>query len=276
MISAIVLTVPIIGITAAVVWRLGGMGFMSAVVAYAAYIAVAAAVVFQVFRIIRFNYPLLKKGVPDDDKYRFADVCALCLCYAASFGAELGVISMLPQFFETNFGLSPQLAGLTGAMFAFMNFFARPLGGYVSDRSPSRRGAMLVYLAGIAVSFGLMGLMSSSWPMWLAVAVTMMCAVFVTGGCAATFTIVPLIKRRVTGRITGYVGAFGNVGAVVYLTAYTFVNDSQFFHIIGASALFTFVFCIFFLKEPSGAFSEEYQMTGAGKTMIKGAVRQVQ
>lgn len=270
MISAIIWTIPITGVLAVVVWRLSGMGFMSAGAAIAAYIVIAAVVLFQALRIIRFNYPLLKKGVPDDDKYRFSDVGALCLCYGASFGAELGVISMLPQFFESSFSLTPQLAGLMGAAFAFMNFFSRTFGGYISERSPSKRGAVLVFLAGIAVSFGLMGLIESSWPTWLAVAVTILCGLFVTGACGATYTIVPLVKRRMTGHITGYVGAFGAVGAVMYLTAYTFVNDSQFFHIMGAGALFTFVFCVFFLREPAGAFSQEYQITGSGKVMMKG------
>jgi NNP family nitrate/nitrite transporter-like MFS transporter len=176
---------------------------------------------------------------------------------------------MLPQFFENKFSLSPQLAGLMAASFAFMNFFARSFGGYISERSPSKRGAMLVFLAGIAVSFGLMGLIESSWPVWLVVAVTVLCALFVTGACGATYVVVPLVKRRMTGHITGYVGAFGAVGAVMYLTAYSFVNDSQFFHIMGAGALFTFVFCVFFLREPAGAFSQEYQIMGSGKAVME-------
>lgn len=270
LLNAILWTIPVTGVLGVVVWRLSGTGFMGAGAAMAAYIAIAAVVVFQVIRIVRFNYPLLKKGVPDDDRYRFADVGALCLCYGASFGAELGVISMLPQFFENNFSLTPLLAGLMAAAFAFMNFFSRALGGYISERSHSKRGAMLVFLAGIAVSFGLMGLIDTNWPVWLVVAATILCALFVTGACGATYTIVPLVKRRMTGHITGYVGAYGAVGAVMYLAAYTFVDDSQFFHIMGAGALFTFVFCVFFLREPAGAFSQEYQITGGGKAVMKG------
>lgn len=270
LISAILWTIPITGVLGVVVWRLKGMGFMGAGAAAAAYGVISVVVVFQVLRIIRFNYPLLKKGVPDADRYRFADIGALCLCYGASFGAELGVISMLPQFFEKGFSLTPQSAGLMAAAFAFMNFFSRSVGGYISERSPSKRGAMLVFLAGIAVSFGLMGLIESSWPIWLSIAVTVLCALFVTGACGATYAIVPLVKRRMTGHITGYVGAFGAVGAVAYLSAYTFVNDSQFFHIMGAGALFTFVFCVFFLREPAGAFSQEYQITGSGKPVMQG------
>lgn len=269
MINAIIWTIPIIGVLAVLVWRINGMGFMSTQASYIAYAIIASVVLYQVIQIIRFNTPILKKGVPDDDKYRFLDVACLCCCYASSFGAELGVISMLPQFFEKSFQLSPQLAGLIGSVFAFMNFFARSLGGYISDRAPSRRGAMLVYLVGITITFGLMYLISASWPLWLALLVTVVCALFVTGGCGTTYALAPLIKRRITGQISGYIGAFGNVGAVMYLTVYTFVSDNQFFLFIGATALATFLFCLFCLKEPAGAFSQEYQLSSVDKEMME-------
>src|SRR3990170_4661953 len=125
MINAVLWTIPIIGVLAVLVSRINGMGFMSSGAATVAYIVIAVVVFYQVFQIIRFNTPILKKGVPEDDRYRFTDVGALCLCYVASFGAELGVISMLPTFFQKGWNLSPQLAGLIGSIFAFMNFFSR-------------------------------------------------------------------------------------------------------------------------------------------------------
>ncbi len=270
MINAILWTIPIIGVLAVLVWKINGLGFMSTQAAIIAYLVIAVVVLYQVIQIIRFNTPILKKGVPEDDRYRFTNVGALCLCYVASFGAELGVISMLPTFYQKTFSLSPQMAGLIGSVFAFMNFFSRSLGGYISDRSPSRRAAMLIYLVGITVTFGLMGLISASWPLWLALVVTIACAMFVTGGCGTTYALAPLIKRRITGQISGYIGAYGNVGAVIYLTVYTFVNDHQFFWFIGATALGTFVFCLLFLQEPAGAFSQEYQLSSVDREMMEG------
>ncbi|CAG1002860.1 partial MFS transporter, NNP family, nitrate/nitrite transporter, partial [Anaerolineae bacterium] len=251
MISVMLWTIPITGVLAVVVWRMRGMGYIGFDAAAASYAVIAAAVLVQLAWIARHNYPLLKQGVGEAERYRFADVGALCLCFAVTFGAELAVISFLPQFFEKTFGMGPVLAGLMAAVFAFMNFFSRSFGGQISEKSLSRRGAMLVYLAGTGVSFFVMGLIDSSWPLWLAAAVTAVCALFVTGACGVTFAIVPLINRRVTGQITGYVGAFGNVGAVLYLVAYTFVDDSRFFHLLGGAALFTFLFSFFFLREPS-------------------------
>ena len=54
----------------------------------------------------------------------------------------------------------------------------------------------------------------------IAVAITMLASFFVQSGEGATFALVPLVKRRVTGQVAGLVGAYGNVGAVTYLTIF--------------------------------------------------------
>ena len=69
------------------------------------------------------------------------------------------------------------------------------------------------------------------------------------------FAIVPLIKRRMTGQIAGMAGAYGNVGAVTYLTVLSFVDYSTFFLVISCSALVVF-FIAMFLDEPKGKISE--------------------
>ncbi|MDH4099207.1 MAG: MFS transporter [Nitrospirota bacterium] len=270
MINAIIWTIPVIGVLAILVWKINGMKFMSDEAATIFYIIIVVVVVYQCAQIVRYNMPILKKGVPADDRYRFTNVACLCMCYVATFGAELGVISMLPTFFQKTFNMTPQMAGLIASVFAMLNFFSRALGGWISDRMPTRRMAMLIYVAGCAVTFGLMGLINSSWPVWMAVAVTLLCAIFVTGGCGTTYAIVPLIKRRITGNVSGYVGAYGNVGATIYLTGYTFMTDSQFFWFLGASGVVTFLFCLFFLKEPEGAFAAEYQLSSVDKAMMEG------
>ncbi|MDP2689464.1 MAG: MFS transporter [Deltaproteobacteria bacterium] len=268
LVLAIIWTIPIIGILALLVWTIHGMGFMETKALYISFAVIAIVVLYQIIQILRVNIPILKKGVPEDDQYRFTDVACLCTCYMASFGSELGVISMLPMFYQKTFHLTPQVAGLIGSAFAFMNFFARSLGGWISDRSTSRRGVMLVYLAGISVTFGLMGMIGPSWPLPAAVAVTLVCALFVTGGAGTTYALVPLIKRRITGQITGYVGAYGSVGATIYLTVYTFFSDAQFFFFIGGSSAAIFLFCLLFLKEPEGAFSKEYRLSSVDRKLM--------
>ncbi len=267
MVKLILWTIPMIGVLAILVWRVQDMGYLSETGAWICYAAIASVVVYQVVQILRVNVPILKKGVPEDDKYPFNSVAALNSTYFANFGAELAVVSMLPMFFELTWGLTPTTAGLIAASFAFVNLVARPMGGMVSDRMGNRRFVMLAYMLGISVGFLFMGLMNEKWPLIIAVAVTVACSVFVQGAEGATFGIIPSIKRRVTGQISGMAGAYGNVGAVCYLTLYTFVTPSQFFLIIAAGAFISFGLCLAWLKEPEGAFSEEYYVSSVDREL---------
>ena len=83
----------------------------------------------------------------------------------------------------------------------------------------------------------------------------MACSFFVQGGEGAVFAIVPLIKRRMTGQIAGMAGAYGNVGAVVYLTILSYVDYHTFFFVIGGTALIGLV-SVMFLDEPKGHMTE--------------------
>jgi MFS transporter, NNP family, nitrate/nitrite transporter len=268
MIRLIIWTIPLIGILAVLVWRIQHMGYLSSTGATICYLLIAAAVAYQIVQILRVNVPILKKGVPEDDKYPFSSVAALNSTYFANFGAELAVVSMLPMFFEETWGLTAAAAGLIAASFAFVNLVARPAGGMVSDRMGNRRFVMLCYMFGIGVGFILMGMLDSSWPLIVAVAITIACSVFVQGSEGATFGIIPSIKRRVTGQISGMAGAYGNVGAVFYLTVFTFVTPTQFFYIIAAGAFVSWIMCYFWLKEPPGAFDEDYYLSSVDRALI--------
>uniref|UniRef100_UPI00200BB825 MFS transporter n=1 Tax=Escherichia coli TaxID=562 RepID=UPI00200BB825 len=79
--------------------------------------------------------------------YQFKQVAILDMAYLACFGSELAVVSMLPQFFITNYGVSHTVAGLTAGSFAVMNLFARPGGGFMSDAF-GRRKVLMIALAG--------------------------------------------------------------------------------------------------------------------------------
>ena len=251
-------TVPMVGILAVLVWRVQNTGFIDDITAWICYVSIAFVIVYQLVQVLRVNLPILKKGVPKDDQYPFKSVAALNTTYFANFGAELAVVSMLPMFFEETWGLSAAMAGLIAASFAFVNLFARPMGGLVSDRFGNRRFVMLCYMMGIAVGFALMGMMNSNWPLIIAVAVTIGCSFFVQGAEGATFGIIPSIKRRLTGQISGMAGAYGNVGAVFYLFLFMYVTPSQFFFVIAGGALLSWVACLVWLREPEGGFGDEY------------------
>jgi NNP family nitrate/nitrite transporter-like MFS transporter len=268
LVNAAIWTVPIVGVLAVLVAAVAEKGYISPLTSLIFYAIIVAGVLYQVIALLKVNVPILNKGVPADDKYRFTQVGTLCASYVVTFGAELAVISMLPFFFQKTFNMDAVTAGLFGSMFAVFNFFSRALGGYVSDRTPTRKSAHLIYLAGVTAGFLLMSMISPQWPVALAVLVVVFCAMFVTGGCGTTFALVPFVKRRITGNVAGYAGAYGNVGAVIYTTAYTFLTDSQFFLLIGGTAAVTFLFCLFFMKEPAGAFAQEYKLSSVDKKMM--------
>ena len=265
MVKLILWTIPLVGVLGILVWRIQNMGYLSTTGAAIAYLVIVAVVIYQIVQILRVNVPILKAGVPEDDKYPFSSVAALNSTYFANFGAELAVVSMLPMFFEQTWGLSAAMAGLIAASFAFVNLVARPMGGMVSDRMGNRRFVMLSYMFGIGIGFVLMAMLNSSWPLIVAVAITIFTSFFVQGAEGATFGIIPSIKRRITGQISGMAGAYGNVGAVVYLTIFTFVTPTQFFYIIAAGAFLSWLICFIWLKEPEGAFDEEYHVSSVDR-----------
>lgn len=257
----IAFTIPLIGILSVLVWRVQNMGYLDGLTASICYAAIVTVIIYQIVQILRVNLPILRKGVPEDDRYPFSSVAALNVTYFANFGAELAVVSMLPMFFEVTWGLGAAAAGLIASSFAIVNLFARPMGGLVSDRFGNRRFVMMAYMFGIGAGFVLMGLLDSNWPLFVAVAITIGCSFFVQGAEGATFGIIPSIKRRVTGQISGMAGAYGNVGAVFYLLVFTMVTPSQFFMIVGAGAFISWLVCLVWLKEPEGGFADEYHVS---------------
>lgn len=270
LIIAILWTIPLWGVLSLLVRLVVNKGYVTSETSYLLYAVIVFMVLYQIYGLIKVNVPILKKGVPEDDKYKFTQVGTLCASYVVTFGAELAVVSMLPFFFQKTFALSPVMAGLFGSVFALMNFFSRALGGYVSDRTPTRKLAHLIYLAGVTGGFVVMSMIGPSWPLAAAVLVTVACAMFVTGGCGTTFALVPFVKRRITGNVAGYAGAYGNVGAVVYTSAYVYLTANQFFLMLGTTAAVVFVFCLFFMKEPAGAFAKEYHLSSVDKEMMAG------
>ena len=131
----------------------------------------------------------------------------------------------------------------------------RPAGGWISDNY-GRKLSLAIIMAGLAIGYYLMSLITSNWSVMAAVGVTIFCSLFVNAGNGAVFAIVPLVKRRLTGQIAGMTGAFGNVGAVSFLTILSFVSTPIFFLVIGASAIIVLIAILFLLEEPKGKMAE--------------------
>jgi NNP family nitrate/nitrite transporter-like MFS transporter len=211
-----------------------------------------------VYKIVHVNEEHLQQPIDKIHKYKFKQVAILDLAYLITFGSELAVVSMLPMFFFDTFhesqGVTMVQAGLLGGSFAFINLVARPAGGWVSDKF-GRKLTLSIFVLGLAAGYFGMSQINSQWSIALAVLLTMSCSCFVSGGCGAVYAIVPLIKRRMTGQIAGMVGAYGNVGGVLFLTVLSFVSPSAFFMVIASVALMVLI-AVQFIDEPKGHMAE--------------------
>ena len=64
-----------------------------------------------------------------------------------------------------------------------------------------------------------MAMLGSAWPLLAAIGVSMCVLGVRPGRQRATYAVVPLVKKRVSGQISGLVGAYGNIGGIAFLTA---------------------------------------------------------
>ncbi|MEM8807602.1 MAG: MFS transporter [Cyanobacteria bacterium P01_G01_bin.38] len=274
----LLMNAPLTIIMMVLAWRLQKVQFLTPGVMYFAWVALIGLYLFQSYNCWSVNKELLagRKRYPAEDRYRFKQVAILELTYIVNFGSELAVVTMLPAFFEGTFALDKATAGIIASSYAFMNLMSRPGGGIISDSLGSRKWTMVILTGGMGIGYLLMSTVSSNW--WLpgAVILTMACSFFVQSSEGSTFAIVPLVKRRITGQIAGNVGAYGNVGAVAYLTTLLLLKESiigtgeatpelvaqansAFFSVLGIAGLIVAFLCVFFLDEPKGSFSEFHE-----------------
>jgi len=252
----LIMKLPMYAALALLTWKLSpqGVSLLSSNMTIAAYVSLVVLFVIEVRKTYQVNGHIFKEKVPEIHQYQFKQVVVLNILYFATFGSELAVVSMLPLYFSETFNLDMVYAGLLASLYAFMNLMSRPGGGWLSDKF-GRKKTLLILTAGLAFGYFAMALIDSSWPLILAVFTVMACSFFVQAGEGAVFAAVPLIKRRLTGQIAGMTGAYGNVGAVVYLTVLSMVSYQTFFFVISATAVLGFI-TLLFMQEPKGSMTE--------------------
>jgi len=162
-------------------------------------------------------------------------VWLLFALYGACFGVEITVDNVAALYFKDSFHLTLKLAGLLASLIGMMNLFARALGGMAGDWAGRRWGLLgrsrLLGLT-IFVEGGLMVLFSRLTVLGPATAAFLLFGLLVCMACGVTYALVPLIRPRAVGSVSGIVGAGGNFGAV--LAALLFKSES----FSGANAFF--------------------------------------
>lgn len=154
-------------------------------------------------------------------------VWLLFLLYGACFGVEITVDNVAALYFKDSFHLSLKLAGSLASLIGMMNLFARALGGIAGDWAGSKWGldgrsrllGLTIFLEGLLVA-----LFSRLKTLGPATAAFLLLGLFVCMACGVTFAVVPLIRPRAIGSVSGIVGAGGNLGAV--LAAMLFRSES--------------------------------------------------
>lgn len=252
----LIMKVPMYVAMALLAWKLSpaGVKLLTQPVVIAIYVGLALLYAYDCWHVWNVNKEIFVKPVPELHRYKFKQVAVMDILYFATFGSELAVVSMLPLYFAETFQLTPVIAGILASAHAFMNLVSRPGGGVLSDKF-GRKKMLLLLTAGLAVGYLVMGFVDSTWNVWVAVGIAILCALFVQAGEGAVFAVVPLIKRRMTGQIAGMAGAYGNVGAVVYLTVLSFVDYHVFFFVIAGSAVLGLI-ALAFMEEPKGHIAE--------------------
>jgi MFS transporter, NNP family, nitrate/nitrite transporter len=250
----LVMNIPMYAALGVLTWKVSLLGLLDESTSYIIYAALAGLYCFQCKQIYKVNTETFEKPVDEILQYKFKQVAILSIAYAVTFGTELAVVSMLPLFFKETFSIPMSLAGVFGACFAAVDMASCPSGGWLSDKF-GRKTSLALLLGGAALGFLLMSQISDQWPIAVAVLVMMVASFFLGSAAGCVFAVVPLIKRRLTGQIAGMVGAYGNIGAVVFLTAFSFVSTPVFFLTIAVGIAIAAVASLF-LDEPKGAMAE--------------------
>ncbi len=248
LILQILLLLPIYGALSLFIWKLSGHPFALISNSLALVLILGMVLLFFLngLRCWEVNIPRLQHPAPEEKKYLFSQIAILSMVYSLTFGSELAVVSMFPQFMETTFSLSVGLAGMLGASYAFMNLVARPGGGWISDQFGRRRTLFIMVLGGM-VSHWLMGEIDSSWRLSSAITLAVVGSIFLKAGNGACFAVIPQISKPLTGKLAGLAGAYGSVGAVIFLTLFSFMTPQMFFKVIAGYAFLVFL-SLFFLK----------------------------
>ena len=129
--------------------------------------------------------------------------------YSVTFGGFVGLAASLTIYFNTQYGLSPVMAGYFTAACVFAGSLVRPLGGMLADRIGGIRTLSVMYaLAGISLAVVSLGLPQA----WMSLLVFIAAMLSLGTGNGAVFQLVPQRFHKEIGVMTGLVGMAGGIG----------------------------------------------------------------
>ncbi|KAK5659874.1 hypothetical protein OQA88_13337 [Cercophora sp. LCS_1] len=165
--------------------------------------------------------------------------------YAASFGGELAINSILGAYYLKNFKeLGQTKASNYAAIFGFLNFVTRPLGGVVGDLLYNGFGRSLwlkkiwIHVCGFMTGILLIviGVLDPHHLPTMIGLISLM-AIFHEAGNGANFALVPHVYPYANGILSGLTGAGGNLGGVIFAIIFRFTGGggdyARAFWIIG-------------------------------------------
>jgi NNP family nitrate/nitrite transporter-like MFS transporter len=144
--------------------------------------------------------------------------------YFCTFGAELAVNSILGTWYTKQFPtLNAQQTGNWAAMFGLMNVVWRPLGGLVGDIAYnytnsvwSKKILLHTYGVGTGAMMLLVGLLNPKDISVMVPLVGVVLMFFLAGANGLTFSLVPHVHPQANGVVSGFTGACGNLGGIVF------------------------------------------------------------
>ena len=159
----------------------------------------------------------------------------LGLCYFCTFGAELAINSVLGKYYTSKFpNLTLQQVGNWAAMFGLMNMAFRPLGGVVADVAYKYTNSlwakkMLLHFyclatGAILVAYGVTkptGLYATVLVIGIAL------IFFIAGANGLNFALVPHVHPYANGVVSGFTGAMGNLGGIVFAIVFRFTLNAK-------------------------------------------------
>jgi NNP family nitrate/nitrite transporter-like MFS transporter len=170
------------------------------------------ALVFVIYMVMAKNSPNCPPAKSLGDYFatlKDKDAWWFMFFYSVTFGGFVGLAASLTIYFNTQYGLSPVIAGYFTAACVFAGSMVRPLGGMVADRVGGIRSLTVMYL--LAAAF--LAIVSVGLPnAWMALAMFIGAMLALGMGNGAVFQLVPQRFHKEIGVMTGLVGMAGGVG----------------------------------------------------------------